>query len=146
MSQEQTVETMQEIPSVTPADAAAAMEQPNPEDLAASFFSLEQPKLNKLLNELSQRQLRRLVFQLCSHPFTPTQYVATSEEERKAFYLGDQMIHNRMIMQLHYEMQKADEASKKTGQTSSSVVESNDSINTNTETTNTQGEQVDGKV
>ena len=140
MEQEQT-ETLPETPLVTPADAQAQMEQPNPEDLAASFFSLEQPKLNKLLLELSVRQLRRLVFQLVSHPFTPTQYVATSEEERKAFYLGDQMIHNRMIMILNFEMQKAAEAEQKAGQTAETVVESN---NTTTETNNLQGEQANG--
>ena len=140
MEQEQT-ETLPETPLVTPSDAQAQTEQPNPEDLAASFFSLEQPKLNKLLLELSQRQLRRLVFQLVSHPFTPTQYVATSEEERKAFYLGDQMIHNRMIMQLHFEMQKADEAAKNAGQTAETVLQSD---NTTTETNNLQGEQANG--
>lgn len=89
------------------------MEKHAPEDIAAAFFGMEQPNLKRLIDGLSHRQLKRLVFQLVSHPFTPAQYVPTSEEEKKAFYLGNEMIQNRMIMQLSMEMQKVHEAEQK---------------------------------
>ncbi len=89
---------------------AEQLKNQNPEDLAAAFFSLEQPRFKKIVDGLSQRQLKRLLFQLVSHPFTPQQYAPSNQDEKDAFYLGDQMIHNRMIMQLHYEMQRAEQA------------------------------------
>lgn len=89
------------------------MEKHNAEDIAAAFFTLEQPNLKRLLDDLSQRQMRRLIFQLVSYPFTPKEYKPTDELEKKAFYLGNEMIQNRMIMQLSLEMQKVQEAEQK---------------------------------
>lgn len=112
MEQNNTPQTPEEVEQALN-KAKDQINRHNPEDVAAAFFKMEQPKFKKLIESLSHRQLKRLVFQLVSGPLVQQQYVATSEEEKRAYYLGDQMIYNRMIMQLSMEMQKAEEAVQK---------------------------------
>lgn len=105
----------EELPNVTEAN--------NPEDVAAVFFSMNQKKLSMLLDKLSAKQLRRVIFNACSYPFVDKQYTPRTDEEKSAAYLVHEMVLNKTIMQLSFEMQKADEASK-----SLTVSENSDSI------------------
>lgn len=81
-----------------------------PEDAAAAFFSLEQPRFKELINNMSLRELKRLIYQLVSYPLTEKQYAPQTDIERKAFYIGNEMVQNRAMMQLHLEMKKVEEA------------------------------------
>lgn len=114
---------------------AESVQKEKPEDMAAAFFSLQQPRFKFTVDQLSQRQLKRLIFQLVSHPFTPSQYQPSSQLEKDAFYLGNEMIHNRMLMQLSYEMQKAEEAQQKLNEEANNLIKG-----TNEETGETKNE------
>lgn len=86
--------------------------QHNPEDVAAAFFHLEYPRFKAMLNTLSMNELVRLCLNLAGNEFVPEQNKLKSEKEKTAYYLGNQMVFNRSIMQLTYEMQKVEEAQK----------------------------------
>jgi hypothetical protein len=95
--------TITEAPPVPPA----------PEDLAAAFFRLQGPRLKELLSKLNAKQLRRVVLNACSYPFTEKAYNPRTQTEKQTLYLIHEMVLNRSIMQLHFEMQKAEEAANK---------------------------------
>lgn len=90
--------TTQQVDTHTPADAAAA------------FFGMQKTKLAMLLENMSAKQMRRILMNACSFPFVDKQYTPRTDEERSAAYLVGEMLTNRMIMQLQYEMQLAEEA------------------------------------
>lgn len=81
-----------------------------PEDIAAAFFKLEYPRFKAMLDTLSRNELERLCLNLAGGELVPIQNQLKSEKEKTAYYLGAQMAQNRMIMQLAFEMQKAQEA------------------------------------
>jgi len=99
----------------------------SPEDVAAAFFQLEYPRFKGMLSVLSRNELERLCLNLAAKELVPDANKLKTDKERSAMYLGDQMIFNRVVMQLTVEMQKAEEAQK--------ILEQN-----KTEETNTQGE------
>lgn len=112
-----TADILPDLENMKPKAAEAALQgmlQGNnrPEDLAAAFFSMEYPKFVKMVNDLSYNQLIRLCINLAGNEFVPDKNKLKTEEERHAFFLADQMIHNRTIMRLHFEMEKAAEAEK----------------------------------
>jgi hypothetical protein len=78
-------------------------------DIAASFFSMQAPRLDKLLNKMSAKQLRRLIFNASSYPLVDRKYNPKTQDERDAAYLIAEMVLNRSIMQLHFEMQRVEE-------------------------------------
>lgn len=88
-------------------------ESHSPEDIAAAFFSLEYPKYRAMLSTLSMNELIRLSLNLAAGEMTPELNQLKTDKERKAYYLGDQMIQNRSIMRLAFEIQKAEEAQAK---------------------------------
>lgn len=81
-----------------------------PEDLAATFFKMQAPKLSRLLHEMSAKQLRRIIFNVVSFPLIDTKYAPKVQEEKDAVYLMTEMMFNKSIMQLTIEMQKAEAA------------------------------------
>lgn len=99
-----------------------------PEDIAAAFFKLEYPRFKAMLDTLSRNELERLCLNLAGGELVPIQNQLKSEKEKTAYYIADQMIFNRVIMRLSYEMQKAQEAEQILNQK-------------NEQTTETQGEQ-----
>lgn len=84
----------------------------SPADVAAAFFALEYPRYRALLNELSQNELIRLCLNLAGNEFVPEANRLKSEKEKSAYYLGNQMVFNRSIMQLTVEMERAEAAQK----------------------------------
>lgn len=85
-------------------------EQYAPEDLAATFFKMQAPKLSRLLHEMSAKQLRRIIFNVVSFPLIDTKYAPKVQEEKDAVYLMTEMVFNRTIMTLTAEMAKAEKA------------------------------------
>lgn len=88
-------------------------EQLPPEDVAAAFFTLEYPRFKAMLNDLSRNELVRLCLNLAGAEYVPAKNKLKTDKEKQAFYVGNEMVHNRAIMQLSYEMQKAEEAQQK---------------------------------
>lgn len=82
-------------------------EQHDPADLAATFFKMQAPRLDRLLDKMSAKQLRRLIFNAVSYPLVDRKYAPRVQEEKDAAYLVAEMVFNRAIMQLTVEMQKA---------------------------------------
>lgn len=80
-----------------------------PEDIAAAFFKLEYPRFRNNLNLLSHRALQRVLTRVVAGPLAHFHYEGTSEIENGMVYLCNEMIRNVVIMQLHTEMQKAEE-------------------------------------
>lgn len=111
--QQSTIEEIQlASPSADEVDKQL-MGKESPEDIAAAYFSLNQPKLKKAIDQMSLRQIRRLFWNLASYPFVPEEQKLKSDEEKSAFYVANEMISNKTIMLLHYEMQKVEEAQRK---------------------------------
>ena len=100
-------------PELTGTITEAPPVPPAPEDLAAAFFRLQGPRLKELLVKLNAKQLRRVVINACSYPFTEKEYNPRTPNEKQALYLIHEMVLNRSIMQLHFEMQRAEEVANK---------------------------------
>jgi hypothetical protein len=113
MTQENNQQTTvtKELDAVEVAQAAQTGNN-NPEDVAAAFFALEYPRFKAMLQTLSQNELVRLALNLAGNEFVPEANKLKTEKEKTAYYLGNQMIFNRSIMLLTYEMQKAEEAAR----------------------------------
>lgn len=114
MSEDQQQQTTINPNNMTQAELEAGIKNGNhsPADVAAAFFSLEYPRFRALLNELSQNELIRLCLNLAGNEFVPEANRLKSEKEKSAYYLGNQMVFNRSIMQLQYEMDRAEAAQK----------------------------------
>lgn len=85
-----------------------------PEDIAAVFFQRHTPVFINAVNKLSFRQLKRVLINLTLGPLAPREYLPSKEIEKHAAYIGNELIFERVIMQLHVEMQRAQEAENKT--------------------------------
>lgn len=103
----QTIEALKDLKEGKNVGAA---EQLSPADMAAAFYSLEQPRLKILVDDMSLRQIRRLFWNLVSYPFIKPENSLIDEVEKKAFYIAEQMMSNKAIMQLSLEMEKAEKA------------------------------------
>lgn len=112
-----------QIESVTPRsedqlvealDAAKNVAQVNnPEDMAAAFFSLSEPRFDALSNDMTSRQLRRVFKKAILFPFGKKDVKLLSKQEEDLTYLLSEMIMHKMIMQLHYETKKVQEAQER---------------------------------
>lgn len=87
-------------------------EQNKAEDVAAAFFSLEYPRYVTLINQMSQKEMKRLLIHLAAGELAKENKPLVTELEKQAFYVGNEMIRNRTIMQLHYEMMRVEQAMK----------------------------------
>lgn len=82
-------------------------------DVAAAFFRLNAPKFKELLTKMAPYQIRNALMNAVTYPFTDTEYNPETEEERSFAYLVHEMLLNRTIMQLSFEMDKAEQDLKK---------------------------------
>lgn len=94
-------------------EAMVKGEKNTPEDVAAAFFTLEQPRLKVCIDKMSQNEMRRLLYNLVSYPLIKPGQELKSDLEKTAFYLANQMIENKQTMRLALELQKAEEAYQK---------------------------------
>lgn len=107
-----------------------SMEQHQPADIAAAFFMRQEPKFIQLVNQLSNRGLRRLIMHLALGELANREYPLKDETEKSASYIGNELIFNRVIMQLTAEMQAVEEAQKENPNLLTEE-QSNDTINNN---------------
>lgn len=101
-----------EASEVMPAEGVKVQDVHKAEDIAAVFFKMQQPRLKILLSKMSSKQLRRVIFNAVSYPMVEKEYAPRTKEERDALYLVHEMTLNKTIMQLSFEMNKADNALK----------------------------------
>lgn len=81
-----------------------------PEDIAAAFFKLNKAKLERLIANLSAKQMRRVIMNACSYPFVDKEYLPRTQEEKQTAYTVSEMMLNKTIMTLSFEMQQAEKA------------------------------------
>ena len=87
---------LNEDPSGTPADKAAA------------FFQKSAAELQGLINGMSLRELKRMVMHVSTYPFLGKEYkVKPGTIEYKATYRFSEMMWHKTIMQLQFEQEKA---------------------------------------
>ncbi len=84
-----------------------------PADVAAAFFRLNAPKFRELLAKMAPYQIRNALMNAVTYPFTDTKYEPESQDEKTFAYLVHEMLLNKTIMQLHWEMEKAESDLKK---------------------------------
>lgn len=85
--------------------------QHSPADAAAAFFRLEEPRFKLLLEQMSAKQIRRFVMYVGAFPLTD-RYKLQNDLEKRAAYLFGQMVFNKSIMQLQFEMERVEQAQK----------------------------------
>lgn len=105
---------------MAPEEVAAGVEQKQlrpedyaPEDLAAAFFTLNHKRLIQGLNHMSKRQLIRVCYHLAAMGLKDVKADLKDDIEKRCAYVMNEMIYNRVIMQLQAEMEKADRAAEK---------------------------------
>ena len=87
----------------------AATGQHSAADVAAAFFQLNAPKFEKLLSEMAPYKIRRAVLNAVTYPFIDRGYDPDTDEEKAFAYLVHEMMLNKTIMQLSFEMDKAEQ-------------------------------------
>ena len=125
---QETLETATEnaLNTKMPTGTVVEEQAASPEDHAAAFFRLQQPTFAKLLSEMAPYQLRRAILNAVTYPFNGTEYAPESEEEKQFAYLVHELMLNRTIMQLAFEMQKAEEGLQK--QTENATINTNTNV------------------
>lgn len=112
--QEQTI--TEEVPLVDPALVEQKMvekalaEDPSgtPADKAAAFFQKSVVDLKAHIDQMSLRALRRMVLYQATYPFLGKEYtLKNGSPEYKAAYRFNEMITQKVLMQLQYEHEKA---------------------------------------
>lgn len=115
MSEEQTVE--QQAPKAKPTreelEQQIKQNPHSPEDSAAAFFMKNQNLLRNAVNAMSSKQLRRFLYNLVSYPHVETGKEVKSQLEKEALHVANEMVMNKAVMQLAFELGKAEEAMKK---------------------------------
>lgn len=84
-----------------------------PEDMAAVFFRMQAPRFKALLERMAPYQIRSAILNAVVYPLIDTGYNPESQEEREFAYLIHELMLNKVVMQLAFETQKAEEAIKK---------------------------------
>lgn len=110
------------VPEGTGTIKNTIQDKPNPEDLAAVFFKGQKPKLQALLSKMSAKQLRRVLYNAVAYPLVEKFNLPRTQDERDALYLVHEMVLNKTVMQLHFEMTKAEDAVKMGTQEEHSLV------------------------
>lgn len=105
-------ENQTEIPVVNRSEAPKEGEVHKAEDIAAAFFRLNEAKLVHQLDKLSIKQLRRVLYNACAYPFVKEDYKPETTEEQDCAYVVHEMMLNKTIMQLSFEMEQAEKATK----------------------------------
>lgn len=85
-----------------------------PEDVYAGVLYIYGARFKASLNQLSSRQLRRLIDGLLHYPLNLKEYKATSQVERDALLIGDAIIQAKAALMLHHEMTKEENNNEQT--------------------------------
>ena len=80
--------------------------QHTPADVAALYFKRHLPVLKELARDLSAKQMRRVFMNVATFPLLGDKYKPQSELEKKACHFFNEMVTERIIMQLQVEQEK----------------------------------------
>lgn len=83
-----------------------------PEDSAAAFFMKNQKLIRPAIDNMSQNQLRRFLYNLISHPFILPGQELKTQLEKEAFHVANNMVENKILMRLAMEIEKVENAQK----------------------------------
>lgn len=82
-----------------------------PGDKAAAFFQRSVVELKSLLEDMSLREIKRMILNVATYPFLDRNYeVKKGSIEAKASYRFNEMVWQKTIMQLQFEQEKAQKA------------------------------------
>ena len=83
-----------------------SQQQHTPADVAAMYFKRHLPVLKELTRDLSAKQMSRVFMNLATYPLLGDKYKPQSELEKKACHFFNEMVTERIIMQLQVEQEK----------------------------------------
>lgn len=83
-----------------------SQQQHTPADVAAMYFKRHLPVLKELTRDLSAKQMRRVFMNVATYPLLGDKYKPQSELEKKACHFFNEMVTERIIMQLQVEQEK----------------------------------------
>ena len=116
MSDEQQSQAEESLPIVDPASLEEKMvekalaEDPTgtPADKAAAFFQRSVGDLKVHIDRMSMRALKRMILYQATYPFLGKEYkLKVGSPEYKAAYRFNEMITQKVLMQLQFEHEKA---------------------------------------
>lgn len=83
-----------------------AQEVHSPADVAAAMFARRLPILQNIVRKLSMKQIKRVVMNVASYPLVGDKYKPQDQTEKDAIYHFNEMVTEKMIMQLSLEQEK----------------------------------------
>lgn len=73
----------------------------NPEEIAATMFTLYLPRFQASVDRLSNKALRRVLKALIEYPLVDEEYKFSSELEKDTFFVAERLILAKMMMIQH---------------------------------------------
>lgn len=92
---ESTAELIEELPQQSQSVSN------NPEEIAATMFTLYLPRFQAAVDRLSNKALRRVLKALIEYPLVDEEYQFSSELEKDTFFVAERLILAKMMMIQH---------------------------------------------
>lgn len=73
----------------------------NPEEIAATMFTLYLPRFQAAVDRLSNKALRRVLKALIEYPLVDEEYKFSTELEKDTFFVAERLILAKMMMIQH---------------------------------------------
>jgi len=89
----------------------------DPEEMAATLFTLYRPRYDALVNNLSSNAMRRLLKKMVVFPLNEKEMKSTSKEENEAFAISQRLLEAKYVMIMSTYQKAAEEAYKKQQET-----------------------------
>lgn len=90
--------------TVNPAELEKAMVEKasaraeDPEEIAATLFTLYLPRFHALVDGLSNKALRRLIKAIIEHPIEDKPYYIKEQSEKEAFAIANALLDSKYVM------------------------------------------------
>lgn len=97
-------ETVEETKVVDPAELEKAMlaksseAVTDPEEVAATLFTLYLPRFHARVDGMSNKALRRLIKAIIEHPLEDKPYYLKEEDEKEAFAIANALLDSKYVM------------------------------------------------
>jgi len=133
MAQELPIIDAEIVTAPSPAEVEAAMlkeeqakaEEPDNVEMASMMLTLYTPRFCRLVDSLSQRQLRRLTKSLVEYP-VGKEYTHNDKLEAEAFHLGKNLLDAKMVLILDTYSSRGEEIINKAAEAANKEEGSND--------------------
>jgi len=84
--------------TVTPLDPNAEQNAEDPVAITAGLYSMYWPRLKGMVNNMSNKELLRLIENIFEVPLIRTQITTNIEKEKNAYYIADRLLEGKYIM------------------------------------------------